>query len=89
MIDIFRIETGQTNLSWSDSQAENANRIGPTGRLAVSPSNHGKKIKIWRSGLRGNATDNVNIEAGPPLYDETNYTLLLSSGDKRHVELRH
>lgn len=90
MIDIFRIETGQTNLSWSDSQAENANRIGPTGRLAITPSNHGgKKIRIWRSGLSGNAANNLEIEAGPPLYDETTYTLLLSSGDKRRVELRH
>lgn len=90
MIDIFRIETGQTNLSWSDSQADNANRIGPTGRLAVSPTNHaGKKIKIWRSGLPGNAADNLAIESGPPLYDETTYTLLLASGDKRRVELRH
>ncbi|HKV36095.1 MAG TPA: DUF2357 domain-containing protein [Pyrinomonadaceae bacterium] len=88
MIDIFRIETGQTNLSWSDSQAENANRIGPAGRLAILPSNKEKKIKIWRSGLPGNAADNLALEAGPPLYDETTYTLLLSS-DKRRVELRH
>lgn len=90
MIDIFRIETGQTNLSWSDSQAENANRIGPTGRLAITPANHSsKKIRIWRSGLPTNAANSPEIEAGPPLYDETIYTLLLSSGDKRRVELKH
>lgn len=90
MIEIFRIETGKTNLSWSDSQAENANRIGPTGRLAISPSNReDKKIRICRSGLPGSATDNLEVETGPPLYDETTYTLLLSSGDKKRVELRH
>lgn len=90
MIDIFRIESGQTNLSWSDSQAEDANRIGPTGRLAISPSNHaGKKIQIWRPGLPSSAADNFEIEVGPALYEETTYTLLLSSADKRPVELRH
>ena len=88
MIDIFRIDTAQTSLSWSDSHAESANRIGPTGRLVISPSNQQKKIKIWRSGLPGSAADNPGIEVGPPLYDETTYTLLLSS-DKRRVELRH
>lgn len=91
MTDIFRIETDRTNLSWSESsQSENSDAIQTAGRLAVSPSSRtGKKIKIWRSGLPANSENNLDVEFGPRLFEETPYSLLLASGNKRPVELKH
>jgi predicted component of viral defense system (DUF524 family) len=91
MTDIFRIETDRTNLSLSESlQSEYANPGQAAGRLAIVPSNQtARKIKIWRSGLPSEAGGKVDVEVGPCLYEETSYSLLLASGSKRPVELRH
>ena len=87
MTDIFRIETERTNLSWSEnSETEHA----AEGRLAISPSSRTRKqIKIWRGSLPDSVAHNLELEVGPRLYEETPYSLLLSSGDKRRVQLRH
>ena len=87
MTDIFRIETDRTNLSWSENaETEHASQ----GRLAISPSSRTRKqIKIWRGSLPESAARNLELEVGPRLYEETPYSLLLSSGNKRPVQLRH
>ncbi|HET9526234.1 MAG TPA: DUF2357 domain-containing protein [Pyrinomonadaceae bacterium] len=91
MNDVFRIETDRTNLSLSEgSTPEYALSIQPAGRLAISPSTQTRnKLKIWRSGVPSEASENLAVELGPRLYEETSYSLLLSSSDKKLVELRH
>ena len=91
MTDIFRIETDRTKLTWSeDSQSESAESTQTAGRLAISPANKtGRKIKIWRSGLPSEAAGNLDVKVGPCLYEETSYTLHLSSDNKRPIALRH
>lgn len=87
MAEIFRIETDQTRLSWSDRSGSDTKPA--EGRLAISLSSHpGKTIKIWRHGLPTEAADNPEVEVGPPLFEETFYDLLLQSKGKR-VELKH
>lgn len=62
----------------------------PVGRLAIFLSDQANKnIKISRPGLPTEVANDVAVEVGPRLYEETSYTLLLRSTDKRRVELRH
>jgi uncharacterized protein len=84
--DLFRIETDHTELSWSDPSPHSTQ---PEGHLAVSPAGPTAKINIRRLGLPDEAANNPKIQAGPCLYEETAYNLLLRSTDKRPVELRH
>jgi hypothetical protein len=86
---LFRIETDQSRLTWSDrspSESSAESRLAE-GRLAIT-SLPGKTIKIWRQGLPVEAANNPEVELGPCLYEETPYDLLLQSKDKP-VELRH
>ena len=90
MRDIFRIETDRTHLSWSGqiSSEAHSNEVG--GRLAISLfTRGGKNIKVWRAGIPEEAANNLNVEVGPRLYEETPYNLLLRSTDAKQVELRH
>jgi predicted component of viral defense system (DUF524 family) len=91
MTHIFRIETACTSLSWSeDSPSEHPELTQATGRLAITPSKRiGKNVKIWRSDVPDEAARNLGVEIGPPLYEETQYSLLLSSNTKRPIELKH
>ena len=86
MADLFRIETDHTDLTWSDPSPGSTQ---PEGRLAISPKDATAKINIWRLGLPAEAANNRKVEAGPCLYEETAYNLLLRSTDKKPVELRH
>lgn len=85
MAELFHIETDQTRLTWSN---RSASETLAEGRLAISPSNSRKNIKVWRQGLPAEAGNNLEVEVGPLLYEETSYDLLLQSKEKR-VELRH
>lgn len=90
MTELFRIETDQTLLIWSDrlTSETNAETKPAEGRLAIRLLRAGKKTTIWRQGLPAEAANNPRVELGPPLYEETFYDLLLQSKDKQ-VELRH
>src|SRR5688572_5888195 len=91
MTDVFRIETDQTRLSWSDrSPSASTAETGPVeGRLAISLSSQRRTaLKIWRHGLPTEAANNPEVELGPRLYEERSYDLLLQSKGKQ-VELRH
>lgn len=92
MADIFRIETDQTSLSWSDRlpSAAAADSPHPNGRLAISPADQARKnINIWRRGLANDVANNPEVEVGPRLFEETTYGLLLRSADAKHIEIRH
>jgi uncharacterized protein len=89
--ELFRIETDQTRLTWSDrSQSDStADTQPPEGRLAISPADQrGKTIRIRRHGMPAEAANNLKVEVGPRLYEEKFYDVLLQSKDKR-VELKH
>lgn len=92
MADIFRIETGQTSLSWSDRSpsAAAADAPYPNGRLAISlPKRARKGISIWRRGLPNDVANNLEVEVGPRLFEDTTYGLLLRGLDTKHIEIRH
>lgn len=90
MADIFRIETDQTHLSWSGPLPSELEAKQPDGRLSILPSGKdGKNIKIWRPGLPSEVANNIKIEIGPRLYEETSYNLLLRSTTTKQVEIRH
>lgn len=88
MAELFRIETDQTRLTWSD-RSTSASTEKPEGRLAITfPGQRRKNIKIWRQGLPAEVANNVKVEVGPRLFEETPYDLLLESKEKR-VDLKH
>src|SRR5262245_26870761 len=91
MPEIFRIETDQVHLSWSGrSPSElDAHSTSPQGRLAISVINRATDIKVWRQGLPSEVSNDLAIEVGPRLYEETFYDLLLRSTTNAPVELRH
>jgi predicted component of viral defense system (DUF524 family) len=92
VVDIFRIETEQTYLTWSSPRRSDSDvdSIQLAGRLAISPSNNvNLNIKVWRQGLPSEAANNVEVKVGPCLYEETFYSLLIRSTQKQQVELKH
>lgn len=86
MAELFHIETNQTRLTWSDRSASETKPA--EGRLAISLSSPRNNIKIGRQGLPVEIANNLEVEVGPRLYEETSYDLLLQSRERR-VELRH
>ena len=88
MADIFRIETEQTHLSWTGVLRDASQP--DDGRLAISPSsNVATNIVISRHGVPSEAGNDVNVEIGPRLYEETPYNFLLQSTNKKQVALKH
>lgn len=91
MADLFRIDTDQTRLTWSDRSPSDSTAETPPaeGRLAISPATEsGKKIKIWRQGMPAEAASNLGVQVGPGLFEEKFYDVLLEATGKR-VELKH
>lgn len=87
MAELFRIETDQTRLTWSDRSTSETTPL--QGRLAIFPSSQRRRnIRIWRQGLPAAAANNLDVQVGPCLYEETFYDVLLQSTGKR-VELQH
>jgi len=89
---IFRIKTEQTHLSLNlASRSElDPELTRSEGRLAISLVNEATKlIEIWRPGLPVEIANNLEVQVGPRLYEETSYNLLLRSTNQRPVELRH
>src|SRR5687768_5320979 len=85
---LFRIETDETELTWSDESRPEL--IPPTGRLKISGLNTASKnVRVWRHGLPDDIANNLKIAVGPCLYEERRYDLLLESKARRQVELRH
>ena len=92
MDDVFRIETDRTHLSWNIARRAEPDSASarPEGRLAISQLNRDiKKLEIRREGWPPEIANDVAIEVGPCLYEETAYSLLLLGIDKERVELRH
>jgi predicted component of viral defense system (DUF524 family) len=88
--DIFRIETEQTHLSWSLRSESDAKPTSAAGRFVISPSNKAAtNIKIWRQGVPDEAANDLALEVGPCLYEETFYNVHLRSLKEKTVELRH
>ena len=68
MPDLFRIETDQTELTWSEKRSES---VPLAGRLEISRLNTaGKNIQVWRYGLPDDTANNLEVTVGPCLYEE-------------------
>jgi len=88
MPDLFRIETDQTDLTWSVKAPPES--ITLAGRLDISWLNRaGTNIRIWRHGLPDDTANNLEVKIGPCLQEEKRYDLLLESKDRRQVQLVH
>lgn len=91
MGDLFKIETEQTQLSWSRPSSETTEISElPEGRLKVSRVDRSRlNIQIWRAGVPDEVASNLEVEVGPRLYEETFYNLLLRGKATQRVEFRH
>ena len=91
MADLFKIETEQTQLSWSLPSSEVTDISGPPeGRLKVTRTARSlSNIEIRREGVPDEISSNLKLEVGPRLYEETPYNLLLRGKANQRVELRH
>ena len=91
MADLFKIETEQTQLSWSLPSSEATVISGPpAGRLKVIRTPRSRfNIEIWREGVPDQVSSNLKLEVGPRLYEETLYNLLLRGKANQRVELQH
>ena len=91
MADLFKIETEQTQLSWSRPSSEATEIPGlPEGRLRVIRVDRSLlNIEIRREGVPDNVSSNLKVEVGPRLYEETSYNLLLRGKANQRVELQH
>ena len=88
MPNLFRIETDQTELTWSDKPRTES--VPLAGRLEISWLNtDSKNIRIWRHGLPDDTANDLEVAIGPCLYEERRYDLLLESKARRQVELIH
>ena len=90
--DLFRIETDKIQLSLRlpKELGSETDLVRPEGRLAILSVNRGvKHLKIHRSNLPPEIANDLQIQVGPRLYEETQYKVLLYSTNKRPVELRH
>jgi hypothetical protein len=89
--ELFKIETEQTQLSWSRGSSDTTQISElPEGRLAVIRVNRSPlNIQILREGVPDEVASNLELEVGPRLYEETFYNLLLRGKANERVELRH
>ena len=95
MEKLFRIETDKADLSWSGPKVNPAYAIwgtqAPLGRLVISLCRPNATFgsNTWRSEVPPHVADNPDLQIGPCLYEETNYTIFLKSKTADRVELRH
>jgi hypothetical protein len=86
--DLFSLVTDRVRLTWSGSggQGEDAR-----GRCVVLARRDGATLidGTWRRGVPDPVATDMTITAGPPLFEETSYSVLLSATGSGSVELRH
>ena len=88
MPNLFRIETDQTELTWSDKPRPEP--VLSAGRLAITWRRQATThLEIWRHGLSAEISNNLKVAVGPCLYEERGYDLLLQSKAQGHAEIRH
>lgn len=99
--ELFRIETNRISLAWhgpvprrtpTDSPSGGSGEAaGPMGQLRIIPRRGGLTLEpgTYRRGIPEPAARDLAQRAGPPLFEETAYSLLLSSRSGARVELRH
>jgi uncharacterized protein len=92
---LLSIKTEKVAFTWhaptAAKPANNAGRTSPVGTCRILPRRASLTLQqgTQRAGVpQANAAD-VHQIAGPPLFEETTYSILLSSLDGRSVELRH
>lgn len=91
MADLFRIGTDRARLSWSGPARQISTIHDSIGRLMFRPlrSKSNMSAYSWRTGVPTGVAENVELEAGPVLFEETSYSILLESEAGTKVELRH
>ena len=91
MAELFKIETEQSQLSWSRPSSDTAQVPElPEGRLTVIRVNRSPlNFQIQREGVPDEVASNLELEVGPRLHEETSYNLLLRGKANQRVELRH
>jgi hypothetical protein len=89
--DLFKIESEQTQLSWSLPSSESTDiPEPPEGRLKIIRTNRSLlNIQIRREGVPDEVSSNLKVEVGQRLYEETSYNLLLLGKANQRVALQH
>lgn len=90
---LFSIATSRVELSWSrasdDPIAALGVRSAPPGRLVVRARRADAKLDVWRAEVPNGAAREPDLIAGPRLFEETDYRLVVRSLDARTVAVRH
>ncbi len=89
---LFRVETDLASLTWSGPDGgSTASSASSAGRLALSPRRPGLEFgsSTWRAGVPKPVAGDPKQEAGPALFEETPYNLLVEGKGGRAVELRN
>jgi uncharacterized protein len=89
---LFRVETELASLTWSGPDgASKAPPASPVGRLVLSPRRPGLQFgpSSWRAAIPETVASDPNQQAGPALFEETPYNLLVEGKGGRKVELRN
>ena len=93
---LFRIETDRVSLAWAPpdgglSELALAGPLSPPGRLHISPRRTGIIFTgaTWRSGVPADAASDWKQLAGPRLFEETAYSIVLTAKGSLPVALLH
>jgi hypothetical protein len=87
--DVFRIATDRIDLRWMTSGAAKTVESA-AGRLLVVPRRKGLEFReIFRAGVPAPAAADPEQEAGPVLFEQTSYKVVLKGAGGRRVRLDH
>jgi hypothetical protein len=95
MGDLFRIETERILLEWAEPRGKAptvlAAPVPPSGRLVLRPKRHSLRFgtETWRSEVPPGVADNPSEVAGPRLFEQTDYALVLRGKNGAAVKLQH
>lgn len=90
MAELFRIETDRLSFAWSPA-TDHVFPTRPVGTLRILPRDAGFHASkgTHRAGVPAALAPDASQISGPPLYEETSYSLLVSAKKDDAIELRH
>ena len=95
MADLFRIETDRVSLEWGEPRGKAPSALwsvsAPPGRLSIRQRRQSLKFgeETWRSQVPTGVAHDFDQVAGPRLFEQTDYSVVLRSKTGASVELRH
>jgi hypothetical protein len=95
MGDLFRIETDRISLEWAEPRGKApsvlAGAVPPSGRLILRPIRRSLEFgaETWRSEVPPGVAGDPRESAGPRLFEQTDYAIVLRGKNGALVRLQH